>query len=235
MVEFIKIAISNGLTQKAACEVIGLEPRKYRRWANPKPHKIKTAWNKILPQEKDAVIQAAWEERFWNKPVSHIYVYGHESGKFMMSLSSVYRILKNENLVKKISYKRKHQSPYVSAHDLMNNGFSLLCYDATLFTTSSRLKVWALPVILLPSRFLLYIGYTVHSVSGIDLENTVSTALSLLPNLSALNIIAHSDRGSPMKAKSVKTLIQKTLNAPVHYGRPHNLSLIHISEPTRPY
>ncbi|MGE3063601.1 MAG: hypothetical protein AB7T10_08220 [bacterium] len=100
VVTAIKESIDNGLTQKESCSIIDIDTRKYRRWANPKPLKPRTAWNKILPQERDAVINTAWDERFWNKPISHIFVYGHESGRFFMSLSSVYRILKSQKLVK---------------------------------------------------------------------------------------------------------------------------------------
>jgi len=221
VVTAIKEAILNGLSQKTACSIIGISARKYRRWANPKPLKPRTAWNKILPHERDAVIKTAWEERFYGKPLSHIYVYGNDSGRFFMSLSSVYRILKSQSLVKEQSVKRKRQTSYVSAHALLNNGFSLLCYDATRFVTTSGLKVWALPVFLLPSRFLLHIGYSLNSVNGTDLEIAVSTALGLLPNIDDFNLIAHSDRGSAMKAKCVKKLIKETCNAPVHYGRPH--------------
>ena len=217
----IKESILKGVSQKTACSIIGIDTRKYRRWANPKPLNPRTAWNKILPHERDAVIQTAWDERFWDKPISHIYVYGNDSGRFFMSLSSVYRILKSQKLVKEQSLKRKRQTSYIDAHTLLDNGFSLLCYDATRFVTNSGLKVWALPVFLLPSRFLLHIGYAVNGVNGADLENAVSTALSILPNIDDFNLIAHSDRGSAMKADCVKKLIKNTLNAPVHYGRPH--------------
>lgn len=64
MVESIKEAISLGLTQKQACEIFGLATRKFRRWANPKPIAPRTAWNKILPEEREAILQTVCEEQF---------------------------------------------------------------------------------------------------------------------------------------------------------------------------
>ena len=99
MVTAVHESITQGLTQKQACEIIGLSPRKFRRWANPKPRKPRTAWNKILEQERDAIEAAAWMPELIGKPVSHIFVHGHNSGKFFASLSTVYNVLKEKNLV----------------------------------------------------------------------------------------------------------------------------------------
>ncbi len=220
MVQIIKEAIVQGLTQKRACSVFGLSPRKYRRWANPKPLKPRTAWNKILPEEREAVLEIAWDQQFWDKPMSHLFVYGHDSGKFAVSLTTVYNVLKSENLVHRF-VRRKRNSPYVSAHTLLEQGFSLLCYDASEFLTETGVKVWSIPVMILPQRYLLHIGYCLNGVSAQDLINTIKEALALLPEHLFEKLLAHSDRGSAMKAARTKKIINELLGAPIHYGRPH--------------
>lgn len=219
MVEIIKEAISKGLTQKHACEIFGIVPRKYRRWARPKPLAHRTAWNKILPEEREAVLQTACEEQFWDKPMSHIFVHGHNSGKFSVSLSTVYNILKSEKLVRRIPHKRS--TPYVSAHQLLEEDYSLLCYDASEFFTETGVKVWAIPVMILPHRYLLHIGHCLGGVSTPDLTNSLREALAILPEHLFRKLLAHSDRGSPMKAAHTKNIIKELLGAPIHYGRPH--------------
>ena len=99
MVTAINESIAQGLTQKEACKTIGLSPRKFRRWANPKPRKPRTAWNKIRDEERDAIEAAAWLPDLIGKPVSHVFVHGHDSGKFFASLSTVYRVLKTKDMV----------------------------------------------------------------------------------------------------------------------------------------
>ena len=220
MVNIIKESMTKGMSQKKACAVFGVVPRKFRRWADPKPLKPRSAWNKLSDHERQAIEDAAWLPDLIGKPVSHVFVHGHESGKFHASLSSVYRVLKDKNMVKPQEYRRR-TTPYISAHTLLDEGFSLLCYDGTQFRTEPGVNVWAIPVMILPQRFLLHIGHAVHSISSSDLTRTVQEAFSLIPEQLVSKLIAHCDRGSAMKSRLAKTTIKELLGAPVHFGRPH--------------
>ena len=220
VVEITKETISRGISQKRACEIFGISPRKFRRWANPKPIKPHTAWNKLLEHERQAIEEAAWLPQLLGKPISHIYVYGHESDRFYASLSTVYRVLKAKDLVKPIAYRRR-TTVYVSAHALLDEGFSLLCYDGTQLRTDTGIIVWAIPVIILPQRYLLHIGHAVGSISSGDLTRAVQEAHALIPEQLTLKLLAHSDRGSAMKSRFTKDIVKELLGAPVHFGRPH--------------
>jgi len=220
VVNVINDAVTQGLSQKRACRIFGIAPRKLRRWANPKPVKPRAAWNKILERERDAIEAAAWTPELIGKPVSHIFVHGHTSGKFFASFSTVYRTLKAKNMVE----PRKHWHrtiPYVSAHALLDEGFSLLCYDGTEFKTDSGIIVWAIPVMILPQRYLLHIGHSIGGISSGDLTQSVKEAYCLIPEHLTTKVLAHSDRGSAMKASSTRKVIKELLGAPVHFGRPH--------------
>jgi len=220
MVNVINDAVAEGLTQKQACGVFEIAPRKLRRWANPKTMKPRTAWNKLLEHERQAIEAAAWSPGLIGKPVSHIFVHGHNSGVFFASLSTVYRTLKAKNMVE--PRKSWHRNiPYISAHALLDEGFSLLCYDGTEFTTNTGIIVWAIPVMILPQRYLLHIGHSINGISSADLTRSVKEAYALLPEHLTAKVIAHSDRGSAMKAASTQRLIKELLGAPVHFGRPH--------------
>jgi len=220
VVTVINDAVMQGLTQKRACRIFGIAPRKFRRWLNPKPVQPRTAWNKILEQERNAIEATAWSPELIGKPVSHIFVHGHESGKFFASFSTVYRTLKAKNMVE----PRKHwqrRTPYISAHALLDEGFSFLCYDGTQFRTDSGIITWAIPVMILPQRYLLHIGHSVNGISSGDLTRSVREAYILLPEHLTAKLVAHSDRGSAMKASSTRKVIKELLGAPVHFGRPH--------------
>jgi hypothetical protein len=220
VVTVIKESVVKGLSQKQACEIFGIAPRKLRRWTTPKPLKPRTAWNKLLEHERRAIEEAAWLPELIGKPVSHIFVHGHESGAFFASLSTVYRTLKTKNMVEpRKSWHRN--TPYISAHSLLDEGFSLLCYDGTQFRTDTGINVWAIPVMILPQRYLLHIGHSINGISSGDLTQAVKEAYAMLPEHLIENVIAHSDRGSAMKATSTKEIIKELLGAPVHFGRPH--------------
>ena len=220
MVTVIKESVAQGLTQKLSCEIFGISPRKLRRWANPKPHRPRIAWNKLLRHECDAIESSAWTPELIGKPVSHVFVYGHQSGKFFASLSTVYHVLKEKNLVQPLN-RRPRQASYISAHALLDEGFSLLCYDGTPFRTETGIMVWAIPVMILPQRYLLHVGHSINGISAADLTRAVKEAYAILPEHLTSKLIAHSDRGSAMKASSTKETIKELLGAPVHFGRPH--------------
>ena len=221
MINIISEAVNSGLTQNQACFTFGIASRKFRRWANQKPVKPRTAWNKILPHECEAIETAVYEPELLGKPLSHVFVYGHETGKFLASLSTVFRVLKSKNLVKPLGFYRTRKTNYVSAHALMAEGYSLLCYDATQFKTEYGVVVWAIPVLILPARYLIHVGYCIGGVSSADLTKTVQEAFALLPERLTNNLLAHSDRGSAMKAVHTQKIIKELLGAPIHYGRPH--------------
>jgi len=58
-------------------------------------------------------------------------------------------------------------------------------------------------------------------VSSRDLTNAVDEALVSTPQYILDLLIAHSDRGSAMKANKTKEHIRSLLGFPVHYGRPN--------------
>lgn len=147
---------------------------------------------------------AAWTPELIGKPVSHIFVHGHESGSFFASLSTVYRALKAKNMVE--PRKSWHRNmPYVSTHALLDEGFSLLCYDGSEFRTDTGIIVWAIPAMILPQRYLLHIGHAINGVSASDLTQAVREAYSLLPEHLATKVLAHSDRSSAMKRRNSVT------------------------------
>lgn len=221
MVNIIKEAVNSGLTQKQACLTFGLLPRKFRRWANPKPVKPRAAWNKLLAHECEAIENAVYVPELIGKPLSHVFVHGHKTGEFFACIATIFRVLKRKDLVKPPGFYRTKKTTYVSAHALMEEGFALLCYDATQFKTDAGIVVWAIPVLILPARFVLHVGHSLGGVSAADLTRTVKDALALLPERLFKNLLAHSDRGSAMKAEATKKIIKELLGAPVHYGRPH--------------
>lgn len=216
----IKEAVLTGFTQKKACSLFDIDPRKLRRWANPKDKKPKAACNKLLSHEAEAIVRSAFIPENIGKPLSHIYVYGHNSGAFYASLSTVYRYLKAQDLVKPFQPKRKNPV-HVSAFDLLDAGFSLLTYDGTCFKTESGITVWAIPVLLLPCRYLLHVGHSLRGVKSADLRKAVAQAVLELPDDFLDKIIGFSDRGSAMKAQKTVDFLEKDLKIPVRYGRPN--------------
>lgn len=219
MIEAIQTGITNGLTQKKACKLMGLASRKYRRWIKPKQITPRIAWNKILPKERKAIIKTALQKDFWGKPISHLFVHGHETGQYHVSMTTIYHVLKEESLERNIP-RRKRKKAYIGVPEFLEQGFSLLCYDGSVFVTETRIRVWAIPVLLLPFRYLLHIGHSINGVASKDLTNSIDEALIDLPEDIMKMLMTHSDRGSAMKSKITIKYLEDILGIPVHFGRP---------------
>lgn len=195
-----------------------ISARKFRRWAEPKQKKPKVSFNKLLPYEVDAIVNAAFLPQNLGKPLSHIFVYGHNTGAFHTSLTTVYRYLKAENLVKPFQPRKKTRK-FVSIQELLEN-FSVLVYDGCCFKTESGINVWSIPVMLLPYRYLLHIGYAIGGVSSKDIKNAVAKAFLNIPENFKDILAAFSDRGSAMKSNDTVNFLNNTLKIPIFFGRP---------------
>ena len=221
VVEAINAAVDDELTQRSACAIMGLSVRKFRRWKNPKPKKKRIPWNKILPEEVEAITNAVYSPELLGKPLSHIYVHGQDTGKYFASISTLFRVLKEKNLVREKIVRYKRPMNYVDIREILGLGLNVLCYDGTAIKTLSGTWVWAIPVLLLPHRYLLYIGRAVGSFNSKDLQKSIDTALIGLPDRIRDFLVSHCDRGSQMKSKLTRDHLA-ALNIPVHFGRPHN-------------
>ena len=208
-----------GISQEKACAALDISSRKVRRWLGEKPRSRAPAWNRIQKSEREAILAAAWDNNLMGLPISHVYVYGHNTGKYYVSLSTVYRVLKANDLIRRRCYKTR-RAGYTSVHELMAEGWSILCYDGTCFQTSSGTVVWAMPVLLLPCRYLLCVGMAMGSFCSDDLQGTIAAGIHRLPEHIREKLIAHSDRGSQMKSKTTRQKIEEWLTIPVHFGRP---------------
>jgi len=221
IVEAIQQAMKSNLTQKQACELMGLSARKFRRWSNPKYHEPRKAWNALRLDEKKAIVDASYEDQMLGKPLSHLYCHGHDKGLYSASISTIYRVLKEKGLVHEATTKWKRNAGYVKAHDLLDQGFNLLTYDGTSFKTEAGTIVVALPVLILPCRYLLHVGYTLSGENAKDLQKAIDEGMLELPETYRTMLMSHSDRGSAMKAYGTVTRLKEVHGIPVHFSRPH--------------
>jgi transposase InsO family protein len=221
LVKAISDTISAGLSQKRSCLVIELQPRLFRRWLRPSARPKQTAWNKLTAQERSTMIDLAWTPQFIAKPVSHLYVHGHESGAVYASLSSWYRVLDGQKTIRPKIVRHCHRQNHVSIHELMDAGFRLTCLDATRILTDANVSVWGIPVLLLPCRYILHIGYAVHSFCSGDVTDAMQQASALIPDSIQSLLVSYTDRGSSMKSSATKNFLKNKLNIPAYFGRPH--------------
>jgi putative transposase len=102
----IKEARQNGARLKQACNIVGITDRTYQRWVvddkikedqRPYADRPEPA-NKLTKQEYNSVIKVTSLPQYADLPPSQIVPSLADKGVYIASESTMYRILKNENM-----------------------------------------------------------------------------------------------------------------------------------------
>ena len=183
------------LTVAEACEALKLSERRYYRWRRrPEELSKKTAWNKITTDEENAIRAAAGDEALCDLRAAGLMVYGHESGKFFCSISTIQRELIRHHLQTPYQIPRRRRPLKPDVRELMNAPRKVFSYDATEFYLTNRLRVVVILILDLGSR-----------KEGID--------------ASQMTVI--SDRGSQMKGSRTKAHLIGKWNIRLEFARPY--------------
>lgn len=204
----------------SACEIFGLNRRRYYRWLGWKPFLPKLAWNRITPQEEEAIIEAGRDERLCDLRAAGLMVYGHDTGKFLCSVSTVQRVL----------IRNKLQAPYVvptrkrpvkpDVRSLMSEPKKIFSYDATDFYLTSRLRVVVIPILDLGSRKFIHFGVRIVSFTQKDVMDIWDEALQR-EEIDTTQLTALSDRGSQMKGSRTKAHLIGKWDVRLEFARPY--------------
>jgi len=209
------------LTVAEACEALKLSKRRYYRWRRrPEEPSKKTAWNKITTDEENAILIAAGDEALCDLRSAGLMVYGHESGKFFCSVSTVQRTLSRNHLQPPYQIPRRKRPLKPDIRGLMNAPRKVFSYDATEFYLTNRLRVVVVPILDLGSRKFLHYGIRVSSFTQQDVMDIWDEAL-WKEDIDASQLTAISDRGSQMKGGRTKAHLIGKWNIRLEFARPY--------------
>jgi len=209
------------LTVTEACEALKLSARRYYRWrARPETPAPKTAWNRIMPEEEAAVVTAAGTEELADLRASDLMVYGHESRKFFLSVSTIQRVLKRNSLQSPYQVPLKKRPVKPDVRDLMKSPRRIISYDATEFYLTNRVRVVVIPMLDLGSRKFLHYGVRVRSFTQKDIMAVWDETL-WKEDIDPTKLTAISDRGSQMKGSRTKAHLIGKWNIRLEFARPY--------------
>lgn len=208
------------LSKGAACEALMLGRRRYYRWLNWKPPLPKLAWNRIMPQEETAIIEAGRDERLVDLRSAGLMVYGHESGKFHCSVSTVQRVLIRNRLQVPYTVPTRKRPVKPDVRSLMSEPKKVFSYDATDFYLTSRLRVPVIPMLDLGSRKFIHYGVRINSFTQNDVMDIWDEALRR-EEIDTTQLTALSDRGSQMKGSRTKAHLIGKWELKLEFARPY--------------
>ena len=209
------------LTVREACEALKLNSRRYYRWCvRPNMPVPRTAWNRITPDEETAVVTAARSEELADLRASDLMVYGHESGKYSLSVSTIQRVLKRNELQKPYEVPRKKRPVKPDVRELMASPKRIVSYDATEFYLTNRLRVVVVPMLDMGSRKFLHYGVRVGSFTQKDVM-TIWDETLWKEGIDPTQLTVLSDRGSQMKGSRTRAHLIGKWNLRLEFARPY--------------
>ena len=215
IVGWINEAVSNGARKSKACHVIGLEIRTFQRWfdgqtiqADLRPTMTRpTPANKLTEQERQAVLHLCNESDYAHLPPSQIVPKLADTGHYIASESTFYRLLKQAGQL-------KHRGLTQPKHPAKK---------PKSFTATGPNQVWTWDISYLPTGvvgqfFYLYmimdifsrkiVGADIyHSENGDDAAELVQRSVLSEGCIDHAPVL-HSDNGAPMKSLTLRAKMQ---------------------------
>jgi transposase InsO family protein len=224
-VELINEARTAGARLQPACKVLGISDRTYQRWTKeghvsidqrpitkrPRPK------NKISQEERSAIIKTVTSPEYADLVPSQIVPKLADKGIYIASESTFHRVLREEKLNahrsrSKVPVKREPPTHVATAPN------KIWTWDITWLNASVKGKYYKLYLILdMYSR--LIVGHEVWKKETAENAGRLIKKATLSQGISGKPLVLHSDNGSPMKAATFLTTLEK-LGVQSSFSRP---------------
>jgi putative transposase len=216
-------SLSDTVGKKAACEALAVSRATFYRHVNA--HKTPARKNRrpapplaLSSQERQTILDAAHEKRFWDASPYQIYATLLDEGRYIASISTFYRVLAANQEVrerrKQVS-RPKYQKPELLATE-PNQVWS---WDITRLKGPAKWTYFQLYVIMdIFSRYV--VGWMVAHRESAALAERLIVSTCEKQNIAGNQLTLHADRGSSMKSKPVAHLLSD-LGVTKTHSRPH--------------
>lgn len=204
----------------AACDALGVPRASFYRWIAPVhgPHPARARPRALDATERAAVLDVLHEERFADQAPAEVYATLLDEGRYVGSISTMYRILRANAEVRERRDQLRH--PTYSAPELLAEAPNQLwSWDITKLLGPQKWSYFHLYVIMdVFSRYV--VGWMVATHESATLAEKLITTTCERQNIPPGQLTLHADRGSSMKSKSVAFLLAD-LGVTKTHSRPH--------------
>lgn len=213
-VQLIADACKDGVTLRAACEMIGISTRTHQRWtqggdvkADQRPFAERPVpANALTPEEEADILAQCHREDFAHLPPDQIVVrLMDEEQRYIASVSSFYRVLRKHNeLAHRGRAKTRKSRPAPTTHTATAPN-QVWSWDCTWLPGPAKGTYYYLVMILdIFSRKV--VGWEAFLGESAENSRTVIERAVLAENIVGQPLVLHADNGSPFKGV---TLLEK--------------------------
>lgn len=208
---------------KTSCRLLGISRSTYYSWQSqkeigaPRPHKQYTARHVLSEIEKASVISLILSKEYMDKTPYEIYFSELDRGKYYCSIRTMYRLLKERELV--VERRRGHRRMNYSKPELLaNKPNQVWSWDITKLKGPQKWMYYYLYVILdIYSRYV--VGWLIARRESAQLARELIEVTCDRQGIETGQLTIHSDRGAPMTSMTVAQLLDN-LNVIKSLGRP---------------
>lgn len=216
----VAISVQNGARKSAACAAVDLQLRTIERWeahtiGDKRAIIVKEPANKLTSAERSEILQICCSDEFKDMTPNEIVPKMAETGRFIASEASIYRIFKAEGMVKKSSSRKTSRRK-----------------KPRELTASGPCQVWSWDITYLRSpvkglHYYLYliedvwsraiVGWAVHETESAEHAAELMKKISATMDITGVNL--HADNGGPMKGATMLATLQR-LGVMPSFSRP---------------
>ncbi len=199
--------LSEQVGVSAACQALGVPRSNFYRARQPKcvPKPRPTPERALKPQEKEQVCQVLNSEPFQDRAPREVYAALLDEGQYLCSWRTMYRILKERDLVCERRNQLRHPT-YTKPELLASGPNQLWSWDITKLRGPAKWTYYYLYTILdVFSRYV--VGWLIAERESAKLAEQLIGETCAKQEIEPDQLTLHADRGSAMKSKSVALLL----------------------------
>lgn len=221
--ELVEETVRSGANQEPACQILGLTARTLQRWRRTKGvedcrqgPKSEPA-NKLSNKERQRVLDLVNEPKYRDLSPNQIVPRLADEGLYVSSESTIYRILREENLLAHRERSKPKSTRRPTAH-VATGANQVFSWDITYLHSPVRGRFFYLYLILdVWSRKIM--GARVYSEESMELAAELFKDTCRRHDLDPQGIVLHADNGGPMKGSTMLATLQG-LGVVASFSRP---------------
>lgn len=223
IVALLDEAVAHGARRRTACEVLGVSARMVERWqhsgkAEDARHGPKAApGNKLSPGERSRILETVNSPRFRDVSPNQIVPFLADEGRYLGSESTVYRIMREEELLAHRGRAKAPERRGPNAHTAAGAN-QVWSWDITYLKSPVRGLFYYLYLIMdVWSRKI--VGWDVQGMESAELAADLFSATCRAMAIDPTGIVLHADNGGPMKGSTMVATLER-LGVLASYSRP---------------
>jgi putative transposase len=202
-----------------ACAALAVNRSSFYRWQKPAaPKAPRPRPVRALSDEENAAVLATLDsDQFMEKAPREVYAALLDENVFLCSVRTMYRVLEKHGQIRERRDQRRHPT-YVKPELVARAPNQVWSWDITKVPGPARGDYFSLYVILdIFSRYV--VGWTLARTESTAVAKSLITDASQRHGINPGQLIVHSDRGTPMTAKST-ALLYGDLGITSSFSRP---------------